>query len=66
MSLLLTKTILDLGTMSLSMVRSSKLIMAAIRLRSRLERILCGVRWSTPMNSSRVLGVYFCGLDDSW
>ena len=43
-------------------MRSSKLMMAEMRSRSWLFRIDLGVRCKTPMNSSRVLGVYLGGL----
>ena len=45
-----------------STLRSSKLMMAAMRLRSRLLRIDFGVRWRTPMNSSRDFGVNLGGV----
>ena len=54
--------ILLLGTMRLPTVRSSKLIMAAIRSRSRLLRMDLGVRRSTSIKSAKVLGVYL-GVD---
>ena len=43
-------------------MRSSKLMMAEMRSRSWLFRIDLGVRCKTPMNSSRVLGVYWGAL----
>ena len=58
-SLSFTKIILLFGTMGLPTVRSSKLMMAAIRSRSRLLRIVLGVRRRTSIKSARVLGVYF-------
>ena len=57
-SLLFTNIILDFGIMRFSTLRSSKLIIAAIRLRSRLLKIDLGVRCKTAMNSSVVFGVY--------
>ena len=39
-------------------MRVSKLMMAAIRARSVLLKILRGVRFNTSMNSGKVLGVY--------
>lgn len=61
-SLAFTKTMRDFGTISSPMVRSSKLMMAAMRLRSLLDKILCGVRCKTPIKSSRDFGVYFVGF----
>ena len=46
------------------MVRSSKLIMAAMRSRSLLLKILRGVRFNTSINSGKVLGVYLAGVVD--
>ena len=57
-SLSLTKIILLFGTMRLPTVRSSKLMIAAMRSRSRLLRIVLGVRRSTSIKSAKVLGVY--------
>jgi len=58
MSLLLTKTMELLGTMRSATLRSLKLIMAAMRLRSVELRMDLGVRCKTPINSSVVWGVY--------
>ena len=60
--MLSTKTILDFSTISSPTVRVSKLMMAAIRLRSLVVRIDFGVRLKTSMNSSREVGVYLVGF----
>lgn len=63
MSLLFTKTMEFLGTMRSPTLRSPKLIMAAMRLRSVELRMDLGVRCKTPMKSSREWGVYLgCGV----
>ena len=56
-SVFLTKIMSDCGDMRSATRRSSKLMMAAMRARSWSLKILRGVRWSTPMNSSKVRGV---------
>ncbi len=61
-SFLSTKTILDFATMSSPTVRVSKLIMAAMRLRSLVVRIDLGVRLRTSINSSSEVGVYLVGF----
>ena len=48
--------------MSSPIVRSSKLMMAAMRLRSRSDKILRGVRCNTLIKSSSDLGVYLVGF----
>lgn len=53
-----TKTIFSFEIMRSETWRSSKLMIAAMRSRSLLLKMLFGVRWRTPMNSSRVFGVY--------
>ena len=64
-SFLSTKTIWFLGIMRSATVRVSKLMMAAIRARSVLLRIVLGVRRSTSINSGKVLGVYLgVGAED--
>ena len=60
-SVALTKMIDSLLAMRSFTVRVSKLIIAAIRLRSLLLRMFWGVRFNKSMNSARDLGVYLTG-----
>lgn len=56
--MLLTKTMDFLGTMRSPTVRSLKLMIAAMRLRSVELKIDLGVRCKTPIKSAREWGVY--------
>ena len=61
-SFLSTNTILDFSTISSPTVRVSKLMIAAMRLRSLVVRIDLGVRLKTSINSSSEVGVYLAGF----